>query len=768
MPELEASMIAPDDDFGGAPLLRREFTLDSGHGPATTATLRLSALGVCEAFINAKHVSEEVLAPGWTSYEWRLRYVEHDILDLLAETNVIGIALGNGWYRGRLGWTGAGALYGNELGAYLELTITFQDGHIQTVTTDAQWTAGPSATTSNDLYDGQNIDARLRDDAWMTPGFSDPSWSGVHTLQFDTGKLAPYIGPPVVRQERFAPTAVWTSPSGATLIDFGQNLVGWLKIKVQGGAGDVITVRHAEVLEHEELGTRPLRTAQASDRFTLSGGLDEFEPTFTLHGFRYAQIEGWRSEYGELADSIEAVVVSSQLRRTGHLKTSDELLNRFHENVVWGMKGNFVDVPTDCPQRDERLGWTGDIAVFAPTASFLYDTKGFLSDWLADLALEQKHHDGIVPFVVPDAIKLFAGGTVVGDWANSGAPTAAWSDAAVWVPWALWEAYGDENTLSEHFDSMASHVRRVMAARSADGVWDTGFQFGDWLDPDAPPADAFAAKADAGVVATACAYRSAHHTALAAAQLGRVVEQQEFENAAAGLRQAFNDKYVSAGKIQSDCTTVYSIAIVFGLLGESDQAVAGRRLAELVEASHFRISTGFVGTPFITEALTTTGRVDLAYRLLLERGCPSWLYPVTMGATTVWERWDSMLPDGTINPGEMTSFNHYALGSVADWMHRTIGGIVPAAPGYKKVIIAPRPGGGLTWAEASLDTPQGVVMVRWELAGSDISVTVDIPEGTDAVLRFPGQPDQALNSGRTVRSFALEEADAVPANSNTH
>ncbi|MCP1415569.1 alpha-L-rhamnosidase [Paenarthrobacter sp. A20] len=756
-------MIAPDHDFGGAPLLRREFTLDSGYGEVTSATLRLSALGVCEAVINAEQVSEDVLTPGWSSYEWRLRYIEHDVLDLLAETNVIGIALGNGWYRGRLGWTGAGALYGDELGTFAELRITFEDGHIQLISTDDKWTAGPSATTSNDLYDGQSIDARLRNDAWMVPGFSHPSWVGVHALDFDTGKLAPYIGPTVVRQEELAPTAVWASPAGATLMDFGQNLVGWLKITVQGRAGDVITVRHAEVLEHEELGIRPLRTAQASDRFVLSGGLDQFEPTFTLHGFRYAQIEGWRDELGELADSVRAVVVSSELHRTGYLKTSDELLNRFHENVLWGMKGNFVDVPTDCPQRDERLGWTGDIAVFAPTASFLYDTKGFLSDWLADLALEQQHHAGVVPFVVPDAIKLFAGGTVVGDWAASGAPTAAWSDAAVWVPWALWEAYGDEKTLSDHFESMASHVRCVMAARSSDGVWDTGFQFGDWLDPDAPPEDAFAAKADPGVVATACAFRSADLTAKAAAQLGRTKEQKEFEDAAAGLRLAFNNKYVENGKVHSDCTTAYSVAIVFGLLDEADMKAAGGRLAELVEASQFRISTGFVGTPFITDALTLTGNVDLAYRLLLERGCPSWLYPVTMGATTVWERWDSMLPDGTVNPGEMTSFNHYALGSVADWMHRTIGGIAPASPGYKSAIIAPRPGGGITWAEASLETPQGVISVHWELSGRDLTVSVSVPEGTEAVLRLPGRKDQTLATGKSVWHVTDQDVDAITA-----
>lgn len=747
MSYLDAPMIAPDKGFDGAPLLRRDFTLETGHGAVASARLRLSALGICEATINGVPVSGDLLTPGWTSYEWRVRYADYDVRELLQDRSVIGIALGNGWYKGRLGWTGADALYGPELAAAAELRICFEDGHEQLVATDQQWTGGASATTANDLYDGQTIDARRLDDAWSRPGFTGTEWVGVHPIDFDSSKLEPYIGPPVVRQDRIPPQKIWTSPSGATLLDFGQNIVGWISVNVEGQAGESITLRHAEVLENGELGIRPLRTARAEDTFILSGQKDHFEPTFTFHGFRYAEIDGWRDEYGDLAQSLTAVVIGSDLKRIGRLETSDPLLNRFHENVVWGMRGNFVDVPTDCPQRDERLGWTGDIAVFAPTAAFLYDSEAFLRDWLSDLKLEQKHHQGIVPFVVPDVIKHFAGGTVVGDWAASGAPTAAWSDAAVWVPWALWEAYGDATVLVDQFDSMADHVRRIRAALSDDGVWDEGFQFGDWLDPDAPPADAFAAKADPGVVATACAYRSALLTAKAAAVLGRSSEQAEFDSVAHGLREAFNRRYVSGGKVHSDSTTVYSIAIVFGLLDEDDKKVAGERLAELVQDSGFRVSTGFVGTPFITDALTDTGYADLAYRLLLEKGCPSWLYPVTMGATTVWERWDSMLPDGSINPGEMTSFNHYALGSVADWMHRTIGGIAPAAPGYDEVLIAPRPGGGITWASSSLESRHGTISVRWEISGEEIVLDVNIPADIKAVLRLPDHPDTALEQG---------------------
>ena len=747
----QARMIAPDEDFNGAPLLRREFTIEPGHGAITRASLTLSALGVVQAWLNGRPISDDLLTPGWSSYEWRLKYVTYDVTGLVDAGNVLGLALGNGWFRGRLGWSGRSALYGDELGAFAQLEVTFEDGYTQVIATDRSWTSGPSAVVANDLYDGETIDARLRDDSWLRPGFAGENWVGVHVLDFDTNILTPRVSPGVVRWNELPVKEVTTSPSGKTLVDFGQNLVGWVRIAVQGPAGAEITVKHAEVLEHGELGTRPLRTALATDRYILSGDRDEFEPTFTFHGFRYAEISGWPGEL-KPAD-LTAIAIGSDLQRIGTFRTSDPLLNQFHRNVVWGMRGNFVDVPTDCPQRDERLGWTGDIAAFAPTATFLYDVNSFLSNWLADLALEQEHHDGIIPFVVPDPLKYLErpGGFPEPD------STAIWSDAGVWVPWTLYEAYGDEQVLRRQFDSMTAHVRRVRSLLSPNGLWDTGFQFGDWLDPDAPPDDPARAKADTGVVATACAYRSATIVAKTATILGRQAEHAEFAELAANLRAAFNEHYVTGGRVFSDCTTVYALAIVFGLLDAADEAVAGDRLAELSAQAGYRISTGFAGTPFITDALTKTGHLDEAYKLLLERECPSWLYPITMGATTVWERWDSMLPDGTINPGQMTSFNHYALGAVADWMHRVVGGIAPLEPGYSKVLVAPQPGGGLTEAETALENPRGRIAVHWAVSGDQLTVDVDLPDGIEGVLRLPGQDDRPIEGGHASVTVPLPE-----------
>jgi alpha-L-rhamnosidase len=725
--------------------MRTQFDLAGGHGPVIAARLSLSALGVCEALLNGRPVGPELLTPGWTSYEWRVRYAQHDVIDLLASTTVLAILLGNGWYRGRLGWTGMRAVYGDDRAAFAQLEITYADGHVQHIVTDESWRAGPGAITADDLYDGQDIDARRHDDAWLTPEFVEPAgWDGVRVVDFDTDRLSPRSGPPVTRTQQITPERVWTTAAGHTLLDFGQNLVGWIRLVAHGDAGSEITVRHAEVLEDGELGIRPLRTAAATDRYILSGGNDIFEPTLTFHGFRYAQVDGWHGTPQDLLDAATAMVIGSDLRRIGSFECSDPLLNQLHHNVVWGMRGNFLDIPTDCPQRDERLGWTGDIAVFAATSAFLYDVGGFLRDWLTDLALEQAHHRGVVPFVVPDILKYEAPGTFM----PLIEPTAVWSDAAVWVPWALWQAYGDRTVLADQYDSMTAHVRRVATLLSPDGLWDSGLQLGDWLDPDAPPEHPARAKADPSVVATACAYHSTALVAQTADILGHDADHASLSALAQRIRAAFNRHYVTDGIVLSDCATVYALAIAFDLLPDAcDRATAGERLAQLVIQNDFRVSTGFAGTPYVTDALTMTGHIETAYRLLQETGCPSWLYPVTMGATTIWERWDSMLPNGSINPGHMTSFNHYALGAVADWMHRTIGGIAPLAPGYRTILIAPQPGGTLTWAEAGLDTPHGQAHVRWDLDGDTINLKITVPEGTNAILRLPGHPDTELPPG---------------------
>jgi alpha-L-rhamnosidase len=699
-----------------APILQTTFDLPSG---AVSARLYATAHGVYEATINGQPVGDHVLAPGWTSYSHRLRYQTYDVSELVQPgQNKIEVLLGNGWYRGRLGFQGGRAKYGDRLALLAQLEVTTADGTVHTIATDESWSARDSGVVGDDLYDGQRTDLR---------GPANGGREGtVEDVDGDLSRLVAPDGPPVRVTQTLSPVTVFSSPSGATLVDFGQNLVGGVRLRVRGHAsGDEVVVRHAEVLEEGELGVRPLRTAKATDSYVLSGGGEEvLESRLTFHGFRYAEVSG----VSDLRlDDLEAVVVGSDLRRTGWFTSSSALLNRLHENVVWGMRGNFVDVPTDCPQRDERLGWTGDIQVFSPTANFLFDSAGFLTSWLADLAAEQEP-DGSVPFVVPDVI------------GNPGPAAAAWGDAAVVVPWVVYQRSGDASLLERQLPSMRAWVDRIAGLAGSDRLWSGGFQFGDWLDPTAPPDDPAAAQADPDVIATAHLARSAEIVALAAEVVSDLETAKRYEGLAAEVRDAFAGEYVTAGgRVLSDAPTAYALALEWALLPtESQRTRAGRRLADLVRTSGFRISTGFVGTPLMTDALTSVGEVDVAYRLLLQTGCPSWLYSVSMGATTVWERWDSMLPDGSINPGEMTSFNHYALGAVADWMHRTVAGLAPAAPGYREIEVRPLPGGGLTSASARHLTPYGEASVSWQRADGRMSLQVQVPVGSSATVHVPG------------------------------
>ncbi|WP_308283318.1 family 78 glycoside hydrolase catalytic domain [Pseudonocardia nigra] len=719
-----------------APVLCADVDLPDG---IVRARLHVTALGLHVTTINGRRATDEELAPGWTAYADRLRFRTHDVTELVrAGRNALEILLGNGWYRGRLGWGGRRAHYGDRLAALAQLEVTAADGTVTTFGTDGTWTARPSGVLADDLYDGQTTDLRSGPD-----GPADP----VDVLDEDLGRLVAPLGPPVRAVATVPAVAVTRSPSGNQLVDFGENLVGWVRLRVRGGApGQEVTIRHAEVLERGELGVRPLRSAQATDGWLLAGGAEEvLEPSLTFHGFRYAEITG----VDVTAADVEAVVLSSDLRPTGTFTCSEPDVVRLHENVVRSMRGNFVDVPTDCPQRDERLGWTGDIQVFAPTATFVADSAGFLASWLRDLAADQ-HADGSVPFVVPDVLR------------DPGPAAAAWGDAATIVPWTLYERYGDAGVLADQFDSMRAWVDRQAQLAGEDHVWAGGFQFGDWLDPDAPPEAPWAAKADPDLVASAHLVRSAEIVADAARVLGRDADARRYGDLAAVARAAFAREYVTPrGRLLSDAPTAYALALVWDLVPEPEQrAAAGRRLADLVRGGGFRIGTGFVGTPLICDALVRAGEPAVAYRMLLERACPSWLYPVSMGATTIWERWDSMLPDGSINPGEMTSFNHYALGAVADWLHRTVAGLAPAAPGYREIVVAPLPGGGLTSAAATHETPYGTAAVAWERADGTFRLEVQVPVGAHATVHVPGADGpQRVGHG----SHRWEVADPTPA-----
>ena len=724
---------------GGAVVLARDLELAR---PVASARLYVTAHGVLDAWIGGRRVGDHHLDPGWTAYGARLRYRTFDVTEHLrapgADRLVVGLA--NGWYRGQLTWTHQRDSYGDRLALLAQLEVTFEDGSRQTVVTDERWRAGATGVLADDLYDGQSTDLRLplAPDA-VADGPVDVLDDGPAT---DPGRLVAPTGPPVREVATLPAREVRTSPGGRQIVDFGQDVVGWVRLRVTGERGDTVTVRHAEVLEDGELGVRPLRGARATDTYVLAGGEQVLEPRYTFHGFRYAEVTGAAVR----AEDAHAVVVSSDLRRTGWFSCSDPDVDRLHENVVRGMRGNFLDVPTDCPQRDERLGWTGDIQVFAPTASFLFDVSGFLATWLQDLAAEQQP-DGGVPYVVPDVVRELRG---PGPDGGQHTPAAGWADAAVHVPWTLYERYGDVGVLERQYGSMRAWVDRARALAGDSLLWDTGFQFGDWLDPDAPPDDSAVAKADPAVVATAYLARSAHLLARTAEVLGHDADARRYARLAADVADAFRAAYVSAdGTVRSDCQTVYALAIAWDLLAtDAQRRGAGDRLADLVRAAGHHVSTGFLGTPVILDALCLAGHPDLAHEMLLTRTRPSWLYPVTMGATTVWERWDSLLPDGSIHPSTMTSFNHYAYGAVADWLHRSVAGLAPAAPGYREVTVRPLVTGRLEHASARLESPYGPIAVSWRLGGGRFELDLDVPPGVTAHLDLPlDEPARTVGPG---------------------
>ncbi|MGX1162722.1 alpha-L-rhamnosidase [Arthrobacter sp. SLBN-100] len=720
------------------PLLRRSFQVPK---PVAAARLYVTAHGLYEMEINGTRVGADALSPGWTVYGERLRYYTYDVTGQLAEgDNAMGAWLADGWYRGRFGFNGGHRnLYGDKAALLAQLHMTHDDGSVTVVGTDGQWKASFGPILFTGLYEGEDYDARQLPAGWSSPGFDDDRWQPVVKVQRDTATLVAPEGPPVRCTDEVPPVQVSVSPSGKLILDFGQNLVGRLRINVQGEAGRKVTIRHAEVLQDGELYTRPLRGASATDIYTLAGGAPEtWEPRFTLHGFRYAEIDGWTG--GEVAANVVARVYHTDMARTGWFECSNPDLNRLHENVLWSMKGNFVDIPTDCPQRDERLGWTGDLQVFAPTATFLYDCSGMLSSWLKDVAVEQAP-DGTVPWYVP----VIPGG----DYWSPVRPGAVWGDVAVLTPWVLYERFSDSKILADQYQSAKSWVDLLDSLAGESHLWNTGFQLGDWLDPSAPPEKPSEARTDRHLVASAYFAWSAGHLAKIAGVLGKPDDELHYLDLASAASKAFASEYILPdGRMTSDAQTAYALALVFDLFpSEELRQLAGKRLAELVREAGNRIATGFAGTPVIADALTGVGELDTAYDLLLEKECPSWLYSVTQGGTTIWERWDSLLPDGTVNPGEMTSFNHYALGAVADWMHRSVAGLAPLEPGYRRILFRPQPGGGLTWASATHETPYGRASISWRTTGSGHRVEIEVPTGTTALLELPGQEPAEVGPG---------------------
>ncbi|KAL4908629.1 hypothetical protein BDW74DRAFT_102228 [Aspergillus multicolor] len=742
---------------------RKTFNL-SGKGDIAQARLYITSLGIYRAFINGHEVSDHCLAPGWTSYRYRLNYQTLDVGHLLRHdgANVIAIEVAEGWYATRLGFLGGRRqLYGDKIAALAQLEIRFESETLS-IATDNTWTCQPSAILKSEYYDGEVYDAREEKSDWNSnslDGTANSGWDPVQELPFPTAKLIAPDAPPVRITEEIKPISVQQTPLGKTIVDFGQNLVGRLRVRsLNKPSGARVILTHAEVLENGELAIRPLRIAKCRDEIICAGTeLRDWSPQYTFHGFRYVQINGWDEETdGPLLANLAALVMHTDMTRTGWFSCSNPMVNQLHTNALWSMRGNFVSIPTDCPQRDERLGWTGDIQIFTPSASFLYNTAGMLGEWLQDVAAEQFNEgkDGSVPpFVVPN---------VISEELWPATPQAQWDDVVILGPWALYQFYGDTNILRRQYSSMLAWIDRGIQ-RGPDGLWDPEvWQLGDWLDPTAPPVEPGDARTNGTLVADAFLIRITSVISQISSILGETADSTRFTQGQARLKTAFQDKYIApSGLLVGDTQTALSLAIMFDLHASTKQVqAAGKRLVDLVRLAQFRVATGFAGTPIITHALSKAGYPQIAYRMLLEKRCPSWMYPITMGATTMWERWDSMLPDGSINPGEMTSFNHYAFGSIINWLHSVVAGISPLVPGWREIRVAPVPGGNVTSAEAVHETPYGRLECRWSVGESKgvFKLEVLVPVSSRACVILPsdgdlsGQQEQEKQEGIWVGS----------------
>jgi alpha-L-rhamnosidase len=711
------------------PYLRRSFSVDQ---PVASARLHVTALGLYEARLNGSRIGDAVLAPGWTDYDQRIQYQTYDVTELLREgENVLGALVADGWYSGFVGFDAkrAGTHYGNAPEFLAQLVIEFGDGTDQWIVTDGQWQASFGAIRHADLLMGERQELALEPRGWDLPGFDAGSWSAVRCRDRDAVPLVADPGPPIRVTQEIAPRSVSVDRAGRHIVDFGQNLPGWLRVQVDAPAGTCIRIRHAEVLDEDgSLYTDNLRTARQADEFTTAGGPEVLEPRFTLHGFRYAEISGYPGELDPSA--IVARVVHSDIAAAGSFESSVPWLNQLFANIDWGQRGNFISVPTDCPQRDERLGWLGDAQIFVRTASYNRDVAAFFGKWMDDVA-DAQAPSGAFPDIAP-RLNL--------DWA--GAP--AWADAGVIVPWTLYRMYGDRGILERHLGAMTAWMDFVERGnpdylRSRE----LANNYNDWL---APGDD------DTLPELLATAYWA--HDAALMAEICEAIGQLD---AAAGYRalrakigRAFADAFVAAdGRIASGTQTAYALGLHMQLVPAELRAAAAGYLVEAISREDWRLSTGFVGVGYLLPVLSSTGHTDVAYRLLEQDARPSWRYMVDQGATTIWERWDGWTKEKGFQSAWMNSFNHYALGSVGEWLYRFVLGIdlAPGAVGFDRLVLRPHPGGELSRARGSYRSVRGPISSEWELSGDRFVLRVELPPNVTASVRVPSHNASEVRDG---------------------
>lgn len=722
-----------------APLLRKSFTLNK---KIQSARLYVTSHGLNEMYINGKRVGRDLFTPGWTAYQDHLQYFTYNV-DSLVKTgaNAIGAMLGDGWFRGYLAWEDNRNVYGQKLGLLAQLVVTFSDGSQQVIGTDNTWKANNNGPIRlNDLYNGETYDARMEMPNWANADFNENGWWNVKVVDFPKNNLIAPQGPPVRRIQFLKPQRLITTPQGDKVLDFGQNITGWVRFKVTGSAGTTIKINHAEVLDKKgNFYTTNLRHAKCELNYTLKGqGEETYEPHFTFMGFRYVKISNYP---GELKlENFTAVPIHSDMVKTGEFSCSNALLNQLQSNIQWGQRGNFLDVPTDCPQRDERLGWTGDAQAFSRTAAYNYQVAGFFTKWLNDLIADQGDNGG-VPHVIPDVLQRKEKKNITG--------SSGWGDVCTIAPWNMYLIYGDKRLLERQYNSMEKWVAWI-TTKAPDGLWKGGPHFGDWLFYQAQTSSPMekSGYTDPDYIATAFYANSVDILRKTAQVLGKKADESKYAALHDKIKTAFNKEYVAAsGRTISDSQTSYVLGLNFNLFEEKNREAATAQLVKDIKSRGNHLSTGFLGTPYLCHVLSDNGQTEVAYDLLFQQSYPSWLYPVKMGATTIWERWDGIKPDSTFQDAGMNSFNHYAYGAIGDWMYRVTTGLEIGQVGYKHILIQPQPTNKLDFAKSTFQSNYGEIASGWERKDGKTKLMVKIPANTTATVTLPTKDAGAVREG---------------------
>ena len=703
------------------------------------ATLSLSAIGLYSAYINDKKVGNDVLAPGWTIYNERVQYQTHDVTALLQEENAMRIEVGPGWAVGSIAW--GSKIFADKTAMIAALTVLYTDGTRDEIVTDTAWDVYTTQILYSDIYHGETVDKT-----------AEIKYLGKAIRSNYKTKLIPQVGELITEHERLAPVALIHTPTGETVIDFGQNMTGYVQVRIKAARGARILLHHAEVLDKDgNFYTENLRKAKCENLYICSGDEDVFKPSFSFQGFRYVRLTEFPTENVDL-DCFRAIVVHSDMKRTGYFRCGNEKINQLYHNVIWGQKSNYLDVPTDCPQRDERLGWTGDAQVFARTAAINYNVKKFFEKWLGEMAIEQRENGGIPQFI-PRCDKTRKSYSAI---------ATGWADAACIIPWELYLAYGDKDLLAKHYPMMRKWIMYLHYTGPEEFLWLGGDHYGDWLAMDSGE-DSYKGATSTDFIASAFYANSVSLIRKAERALG--YDTKKFDERYEKVVAAFREHYIPNGELRqypdlnpnyhavtnppNETQTAYALVLKFGLCEEKDRQRFADRLAEMIRENGNRMTTGFLGTPYLLHALTENGHADVAYDLLFQEQNPSWLFSVNHGATTIWEHWNGIKEDGSFWSKDMNSFNHYAYGSVYDWIFGKAVGIEPvdSAPAYREITLAPHPDSRLGYADGSIDTQFGTIRSHWYYKDDSVYYEFTIPSGVTAHLTLPSGRSETLTEG---------------------